>query len=126
MEGLERRVLIVDDEDAILFALSRVLSRDGIRVDTAQSEDEANVLIANNRYHVVVADLRLSGADDMAGFRVLEAAKKSASPSKVIVITAYGNSEIRERAFAAKADYYLEKPVAAGELRRILLSLGAG
>ena len=123
-ETSAKRILIVDDEDAILFALSRVLSRDGIAVDTAQSEEEANRLLAENSYRAVVADLRLSGAEDMAGFRVVQAAKQNDPSTKVIVITAYGNSEIRERAFAAHADCYMEKPVSAGELRRVLLSLG--
>jgi response regulator RpfG family c-di-GMP phosphodiesterase len=56
--GKRPTVLLVDDEPAILRALTRELS-DVADVTSTSSVTEALVLVANHRYDIVVADLRL-------------------------------------------------------------------
>jgi CheY-like chemotaxis protein len=120
-----KRLLVVDDEEAILFALARTLAGPGIAVDTASNLPEALECLRKLTYDAVVADLRLSGADTLEGFEVVRTAKELQPNAKVVVVTAYMSTENRKRAFDEKADYCMEKPVPPQELRKVLISLGA-
>ena len=64
-----KRILVVDDEEAMLFGFTRVLQSPALDIDTAQSLDEAKKLIQNKKYHVIIADLRLTNST-IAQYRV--------------------------------------------------------
>ncbi len=119
-----RRVLLVDDEAAILLAFKKVLSSPVLEIDTAQTVDEAKAALDGHDYMVVIADLRLTGATVMDGFEVIEHSKKTHPEAKVIVITAYGESHTREKVFELGSDYYFEKPVSPRKIREVLDGLG--
>ena len=61
------RLLIVDDEAAILFALGDYLSRSGYGVDRARGRAEAEGLLAAASYDLVVVDLRLGVSEPRGG-----------------------------------------------------------
>lgn len=66
---LEKRILVVDDDDAIRALVSTVLRRRGFRVDTARQGGEALERIARCRYCLVILDLmmpRVSGYEVLA------------------------------------------------------------
>lgn len=114
------RLLIVDDEVAFLIPLKKILQNGGFIVDVAHTKRIANSFIKQNKYNALIADLRVSGSESMDGIDVIKKAKKSQSEIKVIVITAYGDSKIKERVIKNGADLYLEKPVSAKHIREIL------
>jgi DNA-binding response OmpR family regulator len=113
----------VDDEVAFLIPLKKILQNGGFIVDVAHTKKIANSFIKQNRYKVLIADLRLSGSESMDGIEVIKKAKKTRPDIKVIVITAYGDSMIKERVIKNGADLYLEKPVSAKHIREILISM---
>ncbi len=119
-----RRILIVDDEEVILFAFSRVLRQDGVAIDTAGSEEDAGNLLEQNRYDALVADLRLTGVDDMDGLNVVQKARSLDPECKIIVMTAFGGEGIRQQVFDRGANFYLEKPVSASRMKEVLMSMG--
>ena len=61
--------------------------------------------------------VRLTGTAGLEGLAILRFIKEHNSETKVILITAYGNSDIRELAIGIGASCYLEKPVLADDLR---------
>ena len=67
--GLEKRILVVDDDDAIRALVSTVLRRRGYHVDAARNGVEAMEKIAERRYALVVLDLMMPR---MSGFEVLD------------------------------------------------------
>jgi DNA-binding response OmpR family regulator len=117
------RVLMVDDEEAILFAFKKWLGRAGFVVDTAQDFDGAVDKLRTVSYQAVVADLRLTGADATEGFDIIKEARRTQKKCRVIVATAYGNEKTRETVFSLGADIYLEKPIPLQKLQEILHSL---
>lgn len=119
-----KRILIVDDEEVILFAFSRVLRQNGTEIDTAQSEEDAASLLTANHYDAVVADLRLTGVDDMDGLNVVQRARETHPECKIIVMTAFGGENIRQQSFGRGANFYLEKPVSASKMKEVLISMG--
>lgn len=122
---MENRLLIVDDEEAILYAYKRLFgtSKNGITVDTAKSMEEAAEFLRKYKYQVVLTDLRLGIDDDQGGFRVIRFIKQFDKNIKIILVTAYGNFQVEKKSYELGADYYLEKPVPMEELRRILKEL---
>ena len=66
------RILIVDDEKAILVALRGLFTKEGYQVETAASGEEALRHIETGDFHVVVTDLSMEG---ITGMDVLERAR---------------------------------------------------
>jgi len=122
---MENRLLIVDDEEAILYAYKRLFGapKRGIIVDTAKSMQEAVDLLKTNKYKVVLTDLRLGIEDDLGGFRLIKLIKSFDSNIKIILVTAYGNFQVEKESYEMGADYYLEKPVPTDALRKIFKEL---
>jgi DNA-binding response OmpR family regulator len=118
------RILIVDDEEAILFAFKKVLSASSVTIDTAQSFDEALNLLQYKSYSAVIADLRLTGAATKEGYEVVREAKRIQTDCKVIVVTAYGEDGTKEKVAELGADLFLEKPVSPQKVKDVLQSLG--
>jgi DNA-binding response OmpR family regulator len=119
-----RRILLVDDEDAILLAFKKVLQTPAVEVDTVPTLEEARRMMSGRRYDAIIADLRMSGAAIMDGYVVISEAKRSQKDAKLIVMTAYGGEATKDRVFALGADMYLEKPVSPKEVKDILTSMG--
>jgi DNA-binding NtrC family response regulator len=98
-----QRILIVDDEPAILFAYRKLIEREGI--------EEAMEMIRVCPYFAIIADMRLAGTDNEDGLEILRTIQEMGPGTKVILATGYGNSETERKAFALGASHYFEKPV---------------
>jgi DNA-binding response OmpR family regulator len=83
----EKRILIVDDDDAIRALLSTVLKRRGLRVDTARNGVEAVAKLGERRYSLMLLDLMMPL---MSGYQVLEhlGDESAASRPLVLILTA--------------------------------------
>ncbi len=111
------RVLVVDDEQAMLVALRGLLSREGYEVETASSGEEAVSRIETGNFHVVITDLSMSG---ISGLQVLERCREFDPDLAVIMITAYGSEKTAVQAMKLGAADYLPKPFDNDELRVIV------
>ncbi|HTZ89679.1 MAG TPA: response regulator [Alloacidobacterium sp.] len=83
---MKRRILLVDDELAILLTLKAVLEINGFDVETAASAREAKLKLRNHEYHMVITDLRMES--DSAGMEVVAAAKKAPCRPAVAMLSA--------------------------------------
>ena len=104
---MPKKVLIVDDEEDILWGLSEELSRHNLEVDTANNGSEALEKIKNKKYNFLITDIRMPG---LSGSELLLEAQKIQPDLKVIVMTAYGSEEVKEDVLSKGAISYLEKP----------------
>jgi DNA-binding response OmpR family regulator len=84
---MKQRILLVDDELAILLTLKAVLEINGFEVETAASAREAKSKLKANVYHMVITDMRME--NESAGLEVVEAAKKAAYNPAVAMLTAF-------------------------------------
>jgi DNA-binding response OmpR family regulator len=84
---MKRRILLVDDELAILLTLKAVLEINGFEVETAASAREAKAKIKNGQYHMVITDMRMES--ESAGVEVVQAAKKAPYQPAVAMLTAF-------------------------------------
>ena len=92
---LPHRLLIVDDEEAILFAMGDFLVRSGYLVDRASSREQAERLLDNGEpYALAIVDLRLSATDPRGGLELLRRIRRSSPQTRTILLTAYGSPEV--------------------------------
>ncbi len=73
-----KRILVVDDDDNLRELLAIVLSQDGRVVDTARDGIEALELLNQNRYDLIISDLRMPGLNGLALYEALRATPQDA------------------------------------------------
>ncbi len=104
-----RRVLIVDDDAAVLRACSLLLDRAGFKVDSASSGPRALELLQDNAYSVILSDILMEG---MSGLDLLRAIRERDLDTPVVMMTAGPSLATALEAMAYGAHRYLLKPVA--------------
>lgn len=124
MDRKIHRILIADDEEANLFSYQRLLRGPRILVDTSATPETAVVLIRANNYSAIITDLRFSPCEEDEGLEILRQARKYKPGIPVILMTGYGNDEIKEKALDLGAADYLDKPVPVSTLFACLKALG--
>lgn len=113
----DTRILIVDDESIIRKSLSDWLERDGHRVDTAASGEEALKKCKETRFDILLLDIKMEGID---GMEVLKQVKESDPDLDVVMITAYGSISSAIEAMKNGAYDYLLKPFDPNELGMLI------
>jgi DNA-binding NtrC family response regulator len=103
------RALVVDDEPLIRWAITETLRTDGYDVEEAgDAEDTVRALFDKQaRPDLVLLDLRLPDCGDLS---LLETVRRLVPGATVIVMTAFGTPEVRERARSLGAAAILDKP----------------
>src|SRR2546426_9374416 len=114
---MQGRVLVVDDEKAMVLALKGLLAKEGYHVETTASGEEALRQIETGSFHVVITDLSMNG---VGGMQVLEHARRFDPDLAVVMITAYGSAKIAVQAMKLGAADYVPKPFDNDELRIII------
>lgn len=109
---MKRRILLVDDELAILLTLKAVLEMNGFEVETAATSREARSRIKNHEYHMVITDMRMES--EKAGLDVVKAAKAASYQPAVAMLTAFPFAD--EEWQAAGTDEMLVKPMNTNDL----------
>jgi DNA-binding NtrC family response regulator len=102
-------VLIVDDEPLIRWSLRRGLTQRGHQVAEAGGATEALARLAAepNRFDVVLLDYRLPDRQDLS---LLKDIRKASPSSAVLMMTAYGEPQMRHDALALGARIVIDKP----------------
>lgn len=103
------RVLLVDDEDGFIAALSKRLDRRGMAVSTASGGEEALALLEREPFDVMVLDVKMPRLD---GMQVLSMVKGRHPGVEVILLTGHADMNCALDALSAGAFDFLIKPVA--------------
>src|SRR5258708_898628 len=118
------RILIVDDEPALLKLLARRLELEGFDVATAASGEQAMALLSVAQPQLVVSDLKMGGMDGMALFATIQ---RLHPLLPVIILTAHGSIPDAVAATRRGVFGYLTKPFEADALlAEIRSALNAG
>ena len=107
------RILLVDDDTALLRLLTLRLGQSGYEVTTAESGESALLQVSQQKPDVVVTDLRMAGMDGLALFDRLQQDQPSLP---VIVLTAHGSIPGAVEATRRGVFSYLTKPFDSAEL----------
>jgi AmiR/NasT family two-component response regulator len=107
------RILIADDEAIIRLGLKKILEEAGHKVVASAADGkEALELARSTSPDLAILDIKMP---EMDGLEVAEILRK-VNPMPVIILTAYGDRELVDKAREAEAMAYLVKPVKEAEL----------
>ena len=104
---MEPLVCIVDDDESVRRALSRLLGSVGLRTEAFASPDEFLARALDERIACLLLDVQLPGMD---GFELRERVAQAGVEAPVIFITSHGDAKTRARAAETDAVAFLEKP----------------
>jgi two-component system nitrogen regulation response regulator GlnG len=107
-----KHVLIIDDNEAVCWALQRALTREGHSVAVAASAEQGLTLAERQRPDAVVLDVRLPGMD---GLTALGRFREKWNDVPVLVVTAFGDLPTAVKAVEGGAFDYLTKPFDLGQ-----------
>ncbi|HWC18606.1 MAG TPA: response regulator [Terriglobales bacterium] len=95
------RILIVDDEPAILGLLKSVLQLASFEIESARSAAEAKLRLSENKFDIVLTDMRMETRT--AGFEVVRAARQLQPRPAIAILTAFPISPAEWRPCGADA-----------------------
>ncbi len=111
------KILIVDDEQSILFFMKEALTKKGYQVDSATSAETGISKVKQDAFSLIVLDVRLpgmSGIDAIKKFRGLDPLVP------IVIMTAYGNRDLAIRAVREGAYDFFTKPIKLDEFLIVL------
>jgi DNA-binding response OmpR family regulator len=113
-----KRILLVEDSDDMRALVAEALERDGYVVEQAVDGHAAfarvTKMTSDADLHLVITDVRMPG---LSGIQVLETLRAAGRRTPVILMTAFGDGELRAHAFSLDA-FLLDKPFSLDELRQ--------
>jgi DNA-binding NtrC family response regulator len=110
---MKKKILIVEDEKLLLWALQEKLTAQGYQVIPSQSGEEGLAIFATEQPDLVLLDITLPGLD---GLTVLQQLRKTDAETAIIMVTAKTDYLTAVTAMKSGADNYLAKPFQFEEL----------
>ena len=108
------RILVVDDEKLVRWAISNCLKRDSHEVFCAQDGEEAVEKARKIAFDLVITDFKMPG---MNGGELLKQLKQLIPNAKVMILTAYIAEPDKQKIMNLGACEYVEKPFIVDEIR---------
>jgi two-component system OmpR family response regulator len=105
--GSAMRVLVIDDDAAMLAALAAGLGSEGFQVETAPDGIEGLWMATESDFDILVVDLMLPG---ISGFEVCRRVRQNGSTVPILMLTAKDGEHDEAQALDLGADDYLSKP----------------
>ncbi len=114
---MEKRILIIDDEENMRHMLTALLTESGFIVDSASDGMQAMQKIEETHYNFIFCDIRMPNMD---GLTFLKTAGAKLEDANVIMMSAYGNIDTAVEAMKIGAYDYISKPFKTDEILLIL------
>ena len=117
------RLLIVDDEEAIVLTMKEYFETFGHQVDVARGREEAETFLLGPPYALVIADLRLHPVRESEGLDLIALVRERSPATRVVLFTGYATPEVVSEARRLGADAFLQKPQALTDVARVVFGL---
>jgi DNA-binding response OmpR family regulator len=118
----KKKILVVDDEPNILMSIEYILDMEGYEVHTARDGEEALDVAERIRPDLILLDVSMPRKDGYEVCRILREREDMAG-TKVIMLTAKGQSLEKKKGIEVGADEYVTKPFSAVDLLEKILTL---
>jgi two-component system, cell cycle response regulator len=117
------RLLIVDDEQAIVETMKEYFETFGHQVDVARGREEAETYLLGAPYSLMIVDLRLHPVREADGLDLVAIVRQRFPGTRVVLFTGYATDEIVSEARRLGADAFLQKPQALSDVARVVFAL---
>jgi CheY-like chemotaxis protein len=116
---LPKKMLVVDDDQLIGWALEKGLTGESLQLTVVESGRDAMLEIGKNDYHLVLLDIHLP---DVNGLELLGEIRRHSPHSRIIVTSADVSESNKEKALSGGASQFLEKPFGIPTIQGLLRS----
>jgi RNA polymerase sigma factor (sigma-70 family) len=113
-----RKVLVVDDEQAITDGLVAMFGLEAIEADGAYDRESAEELLSSQYYPVILADLRLKS--EAEGLMLLESIRRISPRTRIATLTGFATPEMEEKLRSLGSSTILHKPLEAERIVAIV------
>jgi two-component system response regulator AtoC len=112
-KSVQKRLLVIDDEENMRHMLASLLGKAGYLVDTASDGYEGLQIIDRNQYDFILCDIKMPRID---GMEFLKSARDKIADTTVIMMSAYGTIDTAVKAMKLGAYDYISKPFKTDEV----------
>ncbi len=117
MAKADQVILVVDDEEGLRDALSKIFEDEGYTVCCAEDGEQALEMLQRTHIDLILTDMRMPG---MSGIDLLKKVREVHENLGVIILTGYGEIESYIEAMSFGAMEYVSKPFKVNELKFIV------
>ena len=103
--------------------MSEYFTHHGFEVDTASEVEQAEHLISDSEYEVIIQDLRLGTNKSRTGLEIIRFARQHSPTTRIVVLTAYGSPQIEDEAMRSGAVAFLRKPQPLSQVAQVVRGL---
>jgi DNA-binding NtrC family response regulator len=119
-----KTILIVDDEASVRESLTPILESEDVQVNSAASAEEAEVILKDHKFDLVITDLRLGGSMGTEGLDLISRVKELEPSTQVVLMTAFGSREVEMEARRRGAADFWKKSILIPDLISRVRALG--
>ena len=116
--GKTTKILVVDDELAVLESFKMILEIKDYYVKTALSLDESTDIARNEKFNLAFVDLRFNGKEE--GLQILKGLKTIDPSLEIIIVTAFASDKTKMEAKKLGAFDYINKPFMMEDIYQIV------
>ncbi len=113
----KKKILIVEDEPAIINLTRRILEREGFEVASAGDGNEALKILDKEHIDLLLTDIRMPGIN---GLELLKHFKERRPDAAAVIVTGYGTIETVQEAIRLGANGFVLKPFAKAKLLEVV------
>jgi len=114
---MKKKILLVDDEETLRWALHEALSEEGFDIENTNDSVKALEYTRKTKYDLVISDLKMP---IMGGLQLISEIKKQNPDTKAIIITAYGSVEAVIEAMHLGVLDFITKPFKIEHIKRVI------
>jgi DNA-binding NtrC family response regulator len=118
--ALKGKILVVDDEPIVCERLKPALEKVGFYVETHTDSQNAIDRLAEEKFDVVVTDIKMKGPD---GLDILHFVKQQSPSTQVVIITGFATVDSAREAMKSGAADFIAKPFKIRQLRDLILTI---
>ena len=118
--ALKGKILVVDDEPIVCERLKPALEKVGFYVETHTDSQNAIDRLAQEKFDVVVTDIKMKGPD---GLDILHFVKQQSPSTQVVIITGFATVDSARDAMKSGAADFIAKPFKIRQLRDIIIRI---
>ena len=112
-----QRVLLIEDDENTLLGLEKLLEYEGFEVIGTSSGNQGLELLNQEEVQVVLCDYCLP---DLNGLEVCQAVRERGKPTRFLLVTAYSNQELIQKAEEIGVEKVFSKPIDLDDLLKTL------
>lgn len=110
---MNKKIMVIDDDQIILDSVKKILSKENFEVHTSLSPKEGLERVLKEEFSLVLSDIRMP---EIGGMKVLREIKKEKPELPVIIITGYSSVDTAVQSMKLGAADYVEKPFSPDDL----------